>query len=221
MQNYGQASGYQHPGSAMGYAGQENGPPPVPPPPPGYGGALFVGETDIESYGMLIYARVGAQGYQSAAPQAQSQWAAPTLTHTSNPWNQSQPQAAGGYNPGTYGALSGGQQQSYAPQQHDQPPPPPPKPYGFAAAVQRQEQQQQQQQQQHNAQNWPQQPQQNTGFTPQAQQGGYPVHGTPQQAYHNAAPPPPSATPGGFIFPVAARKQTKLSIRRKPGRLLC
>ncbi|KAH6866730.1 hypothetical protein BKA58DRAFT_210659 [Alternaria rosae] len=175
MQNYGQAPGYQRPGSTTGFTGQQGAPPPVPPPPPGYG---------------------ASQGYQTSAPPAHGQWAAPTPTHTSNPWNQSQQQVPGGYDPGTYGTMSGAQHQSH-PQQQEQPPPPPPKPYGFAAAVQRQEQQQQQQQ---SMQNWPQQPQQGTAFAPHMQQGGYPVQGTPQQPYHHAAPPPPSTTPGGTYF---------------------
>lgn len=39
MQNYGQTPGYQQPGSAAGFAGQQGGPTPAPPPPqPGYGG---------------------------------------------------------------------------------------------------------------------------------------------------------------------------------------
>ncbi|KAI4618578.1 hypothetical protein J4E80_005180 [Alternaria sp. BMP 0032] len=131
------------------------------------------------------------EGYQTSAPPAHGQWAAPTPTHTSNPWNQSQQQVAAGYNPGTYGTMPGAQHQSYPPQQQEQPPPPPPKPYGFAAAVQRHEQQQQQ--------NWPQQSQPGTGFAPHTQQGGYPVQATPQP-YHHAAPPPPSTTPGGTYF---------------------
>ncbi|CAG5183423.1 uncharacterized protein ALTATR162_LOCUS10573 [Alternaria atra] len=183
MQNYGQTPGYQRPGSTTSFTGQQTAPPPVPPPPPGYG---------------------ASQGYQAPAPQAHGQWAAPTPTHTSNPWNQSQQQGTRGYNPGTYGTMPGAQHQSYhlPPPHQDQPPPPPPKPYGFAAAVQRQEQQQQQQQQQQQStQNWSQQSQPNTGYAPHAQQGGYPVQGTPQQPYHNAAPPPPSATPGGSYFP--------------------
>jgi hypothetical protein len=161
MQNYGQAPGYQRPGSTTSFTGQA-GPPPVPPPPPGYG---------------------ASQVYQTSAPQAHGQWAAPTPTHTSGPWNQAQQQRTGGYNPGTYGTMPGAQHHSYQPPpQQDQPPPPPPKPYGFAAAVQRQEQQQQ------STQNWSQQPQQNTGYAPHAQQGGYPVQGAPQQPYHQAAP---------------------------------
>ncbi|KAG9196351.1 hypothetical protein G6011_01472 [Alternaria panax] len=175
MQNYGQAPGHQRPGSTTSFTGQA-GPPPVPPPPPGY----------------------GAQGYQTSAPQAHGQWAAPTPTHTSNPWNQAQQQGTAGYNLGTYGTMPGvHHHSSHPPPQQDQPPPPPPKPYGFAAAVQRQEQQQQ------STQNWSHQPQQNTGFAPHAQQGGYPVHGTSQQPYHHAAPPPPSATPGRPDFPTS------------------
>ncbi|CAO2648903.1 Nn.00g098520.m01.CDS01 [Neocucurbitaria sp. VM-36] len=180
MQNYGQPLGYQRPGSTASFAGQQGAPAP-PPPPPGYG---------------------ASQGYQSVAPQTQSQWAAPTPTPTSNPqWPQPQ-QAPGGYQPSTYGVMPGGytqgqqassNQPSYPSHQHDKPPPPPPKPYGFAGAVQHQQQQQ-------NTQNWS-QPGQQTGFTPQTQQGGYPVQGTPQQPYSNAAPPPPSATPGGSYFP--------------------
>ncbi|RMZ73952.1 Zn(II)2Cys6 transcription factor [Pyrenophora seminiperda CCB06] len=87
-----------------------------------------------------------ATKHSSAGPQAHSQWAAPTPTQTSNPWNQAQ-------------------HQSYPPQQ-DQPPPPPPKPYGFAAAVQREAEKQQRLQQQHyqSAQNWSQEQQQNVGF---------------------------------------------------------
>ncbi|KAF1845736.1 uncharacterized protein K460DRAFT_355514 [Cucurbitaria berberidis CBS 394.84] len=184
MHSYGQPPGYQRPASTSSFAGQQAAPPPVPPPPPGYG---------------------ASQGYQSAAPQAQNQWAAQTPTQTSTPqWSQPQ-QAAGGYHPSTYGVMSGaytqGQQASnqpsYPPQQYDKPPPPPPKPYGFSGAVQHQQRLQQHQ----NTQDWSQQAQQNTGFTPQAQQGGYPVQGTPQQPYSNAAPPPPSATPGGSYFP--------------------
>ncbi|EUC35414.1 hypothetical protein COCCADRAFT_90853 [Bipolaris zeicola 26-R-13] len=175
MQNYGQAPGYQQPGSATGFAGQQSAPPPVPPPPPGYG---------------------ASQGYQSVTPQSHGQWtpSTPTPTQTSSPWNQSQPQTMGGYNPGTYGTISGAQRQSYA-QQQDVPPPPPPKPYGFAAAMQRQEQQQQQQQQ-----NWAQQPQQHANFTPQPQQGGYPNQGPPQQIYPYVAPPPPHAGRPSSIY---------------------
>ncbi|EMD61963.1 hypothetical protein COCSADRAFT_162491 [Bipolaris sorokiniana ND90Pr] len=170
MQNYGQASGYQQPGSATGFAGQQSAPPPVPPPPPGYG---------------------ASQGYQSVAPQPHSQWtpSTSTPTQTSSPWNQSQPQTMGGYNPGTYGAISGAQRQSYA-QQQDVPPPPPPKPYGFAAAMQRQEQQH----------NWAQQPQQHANFTPQPQQGGYTNQGPLQQTYPYVAPPPPHAGRSSSIY---------------------
>ncbi|EUC44685.1 hypothetical protein COCMIDRAFT_97608 [Bipolaris oryzae ATCC 44560] len=173
MQNYGQAPGYQQPGSATGFAGQQSAPPPVPPPPPGYG---------------------ASQGYQSVAPQPHGQWtpSTPTPTQTSSPWNQSQPQTMGGYNPGTYGTISGPQRQSYA-QQQDVPPPPPPKPYGFAAAMQRQEQQQQQQ-------NWAQQPQQHANFTPQPQQGGYNNQGPLQQTYPYVAPPPPHAGRPSSIY---------------------
>ncbi|EMD90936.1 hypothetical protein COCC4DRAFT_71647 [Bipolaris maydis ATCC 48331] len=175
MQNYGQAPGYQQPGSATGFAGQQSAPPPVPPPPPGYG---------------------ASQGYQSVAPQPHGQWipSTPTPTQTSSPWSQSQPQTMVGYNPGTYGAISGAQRQSYA-QQQDVPPPPPPKPYGFAAAMQRQEQQQQQQQQ-----NWAQQPQQHANFTPQPQQGGYTNPGPPQPTYPYVAPPPPHAGRPSSIY---------------------
>ncbi|CAN9392204.1 unnamed protein product [Alternaria sp. RS040] len=159
MQNYGQAPSF---------TGQA-GPPPVPPPPPGYGGKA-------------------SQGYQASAPQAHGQWAAPTPTHTSGPWNQARQQGTEGYNPGTYGTMPGAQHHSHQPPpQQDQPPPPPPKPYGFAAAVQRQEQQQQ------STQNWLQHSQQTTGYAPHAQQGGYPVQGAPQHPYHQAAPPPPVA----------------------------
>ncbi|KAH8731468.1 hypothetical protein GQ44DRAFT_822385 [Phaeosphaeriaceae sp. PMI808] len=178
MQNYGQAPTYQRPGSTASFAGHQTAP--SPPPPPAYG------------------------GYQSAAPQNQSQWAPPGQNNqpSNQPWNQpqqqqqqQQQQAAGGYNPGIYGAMPGGQQAQpiYPPQSHDQPPPPPPKPVGFVGAVQQQQQQQQQQNQ-----GWPQQPQQ----TPQ-QQGGYPVQGGSQnqQQYNNAAPPPLSATPEGSYFP--------------------
>ncbi|KAL1793344.1 hypothetical protein ACET3X_008326 [Alternaria dauci] len=177
MQNYGQAPSYQRPGSTTSFTGQA-GPPPVPPPPPGYG---------------------ASQGYQTSAPQAHGQWAAPTPTHTSSPWNQAQQQGTGGYNPGTYGTMPGAQHHPYhPPPQQDQPPPPPPKPHGFAAAVQRQEQQQQ------STQNWshqPQQPQQNTGYAPHAQQGGYPVQETLQQHYHHAAPLPSPVTQGRPNFP--------------------
>ncbi|EOA80802.1 uncharacterized protein SETTUDRAFT_124059 [Exserohilum turcica Et28A] len=183
MQNYGQTPGYQQPGSAAGFAGQQGGPTPAPPPPqPGYG---------------------VPQGYQSIPPQAQSQWtiATPTQTQVPGAWNQSQQQIMAGYNPGTYGAMPAAQQQQQQyvqQQQQGQPPPSPPKPQGFAAAVQRQEQLQKQQQPQ---QAWPQQPQQTTGFIPQAQQGGYPIQGNPQQAYQQAAPPPPSAVQGAAYYP--------------------
>ncbi|USP79925.1 hypothetical protein yc1106_07199 [Curvularia clavata] len=121
-----------------------------------------------------------SQGYQSVPPQAHSPWTTPTPTPTQapNPWNQSQPQTMAGYNPVTYGMMPGGQRQSYI-QQQDVPPPPPPKPYGLAAAVQQQQQ------------SWSQQPQQNTSFTPQAQQGGYPTQGTPQHTYPYVPPPLP------------------------------
>jgi hypothetical protein len=51
-------------------------------------------------------------GYHSTAPQPQSQWAPPAQNQASNQqWNQAhQQQGAGGYNPGTYGAMPGGQQ---------------------------------------------------------------------------------------------------------------
>ncbi|KAF2658268.1 hypothetical protein K491DRAFT_776465 [Lophiostoma macrostomum CBS 122681] len=201
MQNYQQSAGYQRPGSTASFAGQ-----PGPPPPP-YGGA--------------------SQGYQTASPQSNSQWAPPPQTNapaqqqsgqTPQPgnWGQQQQQAPGGYNPGTYGAMPGGYGQIQQ-QQQDQPPPPPPKPHGFAASVQ--------QQAQHNAQSWGQQqhnyqaPQQNAGYPPQSQQGsygqqgqqgqhgqyqqqgGYQQQGAPQQQYNHAAPPPSSQTPGGSYFP--------------------
>ncbi|KAI0588565.1 PAT1 domain-containing protein [Pyrenophora tritici-repentis] len=165
MQNYGQVLGYQRPESTASFTEQQAPLPPIPPPPPGYG---------------------AHQGYQSAAPQVHSQWAAPTPTHTSNPWNHSQQNVTGGYNPGTYGTMPGAQHPSYPPQQ-DQPPPPPPKPYGFAAAVQREAEKQQQNYM--NTQNWPQEQQQNAGFGHHA--GGYSVQGIP---------PPPSATPGGSQY---------------------
>ncbi|KAF1914987.1 hypothetical protein BDU57DRAFT_596802 [Ampelomyces quisqualis] len=104
-------------------------------------------------------------------------------------WEQPQQQVAGGYNPGTYGAMPGGQQ-AYP----GQPPPPPPKPQGFAAAVQQQQ-----------TQSWVQQSQQTASNVPH-QQGGYPTQSGaqgPQQPYNAAAPPPPSATPGGSYFPPA------------------
>ncbi|KAF2684843.1 hypothetical protein K458DRAFT_431126 [Lentithecium fluviatile CBS 122367] len=192
MQNYGQQQpGYQRPGSVASFTGA------AAPPPPPYG---------------------GQQGYQSAAPQAQSQWAAPAQNQPAQQqqqWNQPQ-QVAGGYNPGLYGAMPGAYSQGqqapnqtstvYPHQQQDMPPPPPPKPAGFAAA--------QEQQQQPNTQNWGQQPaygaqqtsqsyqtpQQNTGFA-QGQQGGHQNQGAQQQPYNTAAPPPPSQTPGGSYFP--------------------
>ncbi|KAF2134028.1 hypothetical protein P153DRAFT_427901 [Dothidotthia symphoricarpi CBS 119687] len=180
MQNYNAPPpppGYQRPGSTASFAGQQ--PPPLPPRTP--------------------------QGYQSVAPPTHSQWASPIQTQApSAPWNQpQQQQTAGGYNPGTYGAMSGGYAQGYqapsnpyAPQQHDMPPPPPPKPPGFSAAVH----------EQHGTQNWPQQPpQHDADFAPHVQQGGYPAHGTSQQPYNNAGYPPPSATPansyGGYSTP--------------------
>ncbi|KAH6403716.1 hypothetical protein HBI60_052680 [Parastagonospora nodorum] len=131
MQNYGQQPGYQPPGSAGAFAGQQQ----PAPPPPGYG------------------------GYQSTAPPNQNQWAPPAQHQGQNQqWGQPQQQAASGYNPGTYGTMPGVQQpQAYPPQQHDQPPPPPPKPYGFAAAVQQQQNQNWPQQSQHPTSNTPQQ----------------------------------------------------------------
>lgn len=54
------------------------------------------------------------QGYQSAAPQTQSQWAPPAQTQTpvqqQQQWGQPQ-QQAGAYNPGVYGAMPGGYSQ--------------------------------------------------------------------------------------------------------------
>ncbi|KAH7401992.1 hypothetical protein DE146DRAFT_787730 [Phaeosphaeria sp. MPI-PUGE-AT-0046c] len=172
MQNYGQPP---RPGSVTSFAGQQQQQQQAPPP---------------TAYG----------GYQQNPPPNQGQWPAQAQHHgQGQQWNQPQQQAVGGYNPGTYGAMPGGQQvvHAYPPQQHDQPPPPPPKPYGFAGAIQQQQQQQQQNQV------WQQQPQHDTGHTPQ-QQGGYPVQGGtqgPQQPYNKEAPPPPSATPGGSYFP--------------------
>ncbi|KAL6709757.1 hypothetical protein ACN47E_001186 [Coniothyrium glycines] len=182
MQNYGHAPQYARPGSTTSFAGQSS----APPPPPGYGAPA-------------------PQGYPSTstAAGAQSRWAAPTPTptSTSNSWNQPPPpplqqqqaMGGGGYDQGTYGAMAhqAPMQQTYP----DQPPPPPPKPYGFAAAVQ-----QQQQQQQHGTQSWPAPPQQHAGYQQNSQHGGYPAHAL-QQTYSNAAPPPPSATPGGSYFP--------------------
>ncbi|KAF2033791.1 hypothetical protein EK21DRAFT_31951, partial [Setomelanomma holmii] len=81
MQNYGQQTGYQRPGSTASFAGQQTAPQ-----PPAHG------------------------GYQSTAPQNQSQWGAPPPPPQGQHWNQPQQQAAGGYNPGTYGAMPGGQQ---------------------------------------------------------------------------------------------------------------
>ncbi|KAF1838689.1 hypothetical protein BDW02DRAFT_564796 [Decorospora gaudefroyi] len=114
MQNYGQASTYQRPGSTTRFAGQQAAPPPPPPPPPpGYG---------------------APQGYPPA------QWAAPTSTQPPNAWSQSPQQTVGGYYPGTYGAMPGAAQHPMcAPQQHENPPPPPPKPYRLAAAAQHQQ----------------------------------------------------------------------------------
>ncbi|KAF2003432.1 hypothetical protein P154DRAFT_520041 [Amniculicola lignicola CBS 123094] len=190
MQNYGQAPGYQRPGSTSSFGGQQSVPAAYP----------------------------GTQGYQTNPPAANSQWAPPPQNAATGAgqWNQSaqqtwgQPgqQQQGGYNPSTYGAMPGGQQQ----QQQDHPPPPPPKPQGFAAAVQ------QQQTSQSYAQppGYPAQTaQQNTGYTPQTQQTDFSQQGqsggfqqqagyqNPQQQYNAAAPPPPSGTPGGSYFPPA------------------
>ncbi|KAF2832084.1 hypothetical protein CC86DRAFT_365982 [Ophiobolus disseminans] len=176
MQNYGQQPGYQRPGSAASFAGQQTAPP-VPP----YGG-----------------------GYQSAAPQNQSQWAPPPQNQPSNQqWNQPQQQAAGGYNPGTYGVMGGGNQPppAYPPQQHDQPPPPPPKPYGFASAPQ----QPQNQWSQPPQQNFSHAPQQQGGYPTQggaqSQQQPYnvaappPPSATPGGSYF---PPAQGGRPGSI-----------------------
>ncbi|KAJ4344774.1 uncharacterized protein N0V89_012518 [Didymosphaeria variabile] len=169
-------------------------------------------------YDTKLTSGAAPQGYQSAAPQAQSQWAAPTQAQTpiQQQWGQPQQQAAGGYNPGTYGAMPGGYSQAqqtptqtataYHSQQQDVPPPPPPKPAAFAASSQ-----------QTNTQNWGQQTgygaQQNTGYTTQGQQvgyaqpSGYQSQGATQQSYNTAAPPPPSQTPGGSYFPPSQTPQ--------------
>ncbi|KAF3040855.1 hypothetical protein E8E11_007238 [Didymella keratinophila] len=150
----------------------------------------------MQNYGQPVYDRPGST--TSFAGQQ-----APAVP----PYQQQQPSAPG-YNPGTYGAMPGGYNQGnqyppntqpsdpYAQQPHsDIPPPPPPKPYGFAAAVQKQnEHNVQYAQNTQSTQNWQQPQQGNTGFAPQAQQGGYPV-------YNNAAPLPPSAPPAGSYFP--------------------
>ncbi|KAL5389786.1 hypothetical protein DPSP01_002276 [Paraphaeosphaeria sporulosa] len=190
MQNYGQhQAGYQRPGSTTGY-------PSAPAVPPPYG---------------------APQGYQSAAPQAQSQWSAPTQNQTPVPqqWNQPQ-QQAGGYNPGVYGAMPGGYSQSqqnttqaptaYQSHQQDVPPPPPPKPATFAAAAQ-----------QPITQNWGQPAgygaQQNASYGTHVPQGdytqtsGYQGQSTAQQAYTATAPPPPSQTPAGSYFPPSQTPQ--------------
>lgn len=53
------------------------------------------------------------QGYQSPAPDTQSQWTAPVSNQPSAPqqWNQQQ-QQAGAYNPGVYGAMPGAYSQT-------------------------------------------------------------------------------------------------------------
>ncbi|KAL1595860.1 hypothetical protein SLS60_009550 [Paraconiothyrium brasiliense] len=190
MQNYGQhQAGYQRPGSTTGYPAA----PAVPPP----------------------YA--APQGYQSAAPQTQSQWAAPAQPQTpiQQQWGQPQQQATGGYNPGTYGAMPGGYAQAQQTptqtptvyhSQQDVPPPPPPKPAAFAASSQPS-----------NVQNWGQHTaygaQQNAGYTTQGQQAGYAQpsgyqsQGVTQQPYNTTAPPPPSQTPGGSYFPPSQTPQ--------------
>ncbi|KAH7077275.1 hypothetical protein FB567DRAFT_572294 [Paraphoma chrysanthemicola] len=97
MQNYGQQPGYQRPGSAASFAGQQTAPQ-----PPAYG------------------------GYQSTAPQNQGQWGAPPPPPPQNQqWNQPPQQAASGYNPGTYGAMPGGHQTQYTNDQPPPPPPKP------------------------------------------------------------------------------------------------
>ncbi|KAJ4352696.1 hypothetical protein N0V95_004021 [Ascochyta clinopodiicola] len=157
----------------------------------------------MQNYGQPVYERPGSTASFAPPPPPgppyhQQQW-------SQQPSQQQQPQqqAAPGYNPGTYGVLSGGYAQGsqypptthtpdpYAPQpQVDVPPPPPPKPYGFAAAVQKQNSQ--------NTQSWQQPPQANTGFAPQAQQGGYPV-------YNNAAQPPSVTSAGSYFHPTQGR----------------
>ncbi|CAI6341562.1 unnamed protein product [Periconia digitata] len=185
MQNYGQQppAAYQRPGSTTSFASA-----PAPPPvPPAYG-----------------------------TPQSQNQWAAPAPSHGQNQsqnqgqqWGQ-QAQQTGGYNPNIYGAMPGGYSQAQAapsynapayPPQQDAPPPPPPKPASFAASVA----------QQQNSQGYPQQstystqpPQHNSGYDQGI--GGYTSQGVYQaqaipQPYNNAAPPPPSQTPGGSYPP--------------------
>lgn len=59
----------------------------------------------------ILMVRTVPQGYQTAAPQAQSQWAPPVQNQApTQQWNQPQ-QAAGGYNPATYGTMPGGYSQ--------------------------------------------------------------------------------------------------------------
>ncbi|KAF2499473.1 hypothetical protein BU16DRAFT_523954 [Lophium mytilinum] len=222
--NPGQQGGYQRPGSTTSFAGQ-------PAPPPAYG---------------------APQGFQSptSPPVNQTQWAPPTQSPPPmQQWNQppaqqawgqnpqapqqvpSQQQPAGGYNPGTYGAMPGGYTQSaqgaIPPQNQSQgnAPPPPPKPSQFQGGMQPPAQ---------NSQNWNQQPAYNmqqpaqnfqaqaqpAQFNQQGQQGGYPgqqpqhsgIQGqpAPPQSYNTAAPPPPSATPGGSYFPPATNRPTSI-----------
>ncbi|KAJ4301235.1 hypothetical protein N0V90_003326 [Kalmusia sp. IMI 367209] len=124
----------------------------------------------------------------------------------------------GGYSQAQQNVVQASAQTStaYQSQQQDVPPPPPPKPAAFAATSQQQ-----------NIQSWGQQAgyatqqpqqsyqtvQQSTGYTAQGQQGGYAQQsgylsqGTTQQSYSNAAPPPPSQTPGGSYFPPSQTPQ--------------
>ncbi len=98
MQSYGQQpQGYQRPGSTASFAGAAA--------PPSYG-THEQHVAVVQSCGILTL-DTASQGHQTAAPQAQTRWAAPSQSQTSGQQRNQLPQGSGEYNPGVYGVMPG------------------------------------------------------------------------------------------------------------------